>query len=242
MRLKDKVAIVTGGANGLGLETTKVFIENGAKVVIADFDKVNGEKRQEEFGGDCLFVEVDVSNPESVENMVKKTIEKFGKIDILINNAGITRDAMLHKMTIENFDKVIDINLKGVFVCTQSVIPYMREANYGRIINTSSIVGVIGNVGQTNYAAAKAGLIGMTKTWAKELGKKGITVNAVAPGFINTAMLQTIPENVINKIKSGISLGELGEPSDIANAYLYLASDEARYITGHVLQVDGGIV
>ena len=172
MRLENKVAIITGGANGIGLEAVKRFVEEGAKVVIADFDKENGEKRAEELGEHVSFVEVDVTSKESVEKMALHAFETYGKIDILINNAGITRDAIFYKMSEEDFDRVIDVNLKGVFLCTQAVVPYMRKNNYGRIINTSSIVGITGNIGQTNYAAAKAGLIGMTKTWAKEFGRK----------------------------------------------------------------------
>jgi len=241
-RLENKVAIITGGANGLGFEGAKRFIEEGARVVIADFNVEAGLNAKEMLGKNAVFIQVDVSNSNSVKEMVNETIEIFGKVDILINNAGITRDKMLHKMSEDDFDAVINVNLKGVFNCTQAVVPYMREANYGRIINTSSVVGVYGNIGQTNYSATKAGLIGMTKTWAKELGRKGITVNAVAPGFISTSMLSTVPLKVLESMKQMTSIGELGETEDIANAYLFLASDEAKYITGHVLHIDGGIM
>lgn len=241
MRLNEKVAIITGGANGLGLAAAKRFIDEGAKVIVADFNTEAGGQAVQVLGDAASFIQVDVAKHDSVVQMAKTVVDQYGKIDILINNAGITRDAMLHKMTEDQFDAVIDVNLKGVFNCTQAVVPYMREAAYGRIINTSSVVGLFGNIGQTNYAAAKAGILGMTKTWAKELGRKNITVNAVAPGFMRTAMLNTIPEAVIQKIQSTIALGHLGEVEDIANAYLYLASDEAKYITGHTLQVDGGM-
>ncbi len=242
MRLKNKVAIITGGANGLGFAAAKRFVDEGANVVIADFNREAGEKAASELGESVAFVHVDVGNYDSAKQMAQATIETFGKIDILINNAGIIRDAMLHKMTEENFDAVINVNLKGVFNCTQAVIPHMMEAQYGRIISTSSVVGVYGNIGQTNYAAAKAGLIGMTKSWAKELGRKNITVNAVAPGFIRTSIIESIPQNVIEKLQKMVLLGDLGETEDVANAYLFLASDEAKYITGHTLHVDGGIM
>jgi 3-oxoacyl-[acyl-carrier protein] reductase len=244
-RLQDKVAIITGAANGIGLEAARTFLREGAKVVLADFNEEDGRKRAEELkeqGHDCIFVQVNVADRESVDQMVAKVIEHYGKMNILINNAGITRDAMLSKMTNEMFDQVIDVNLKGVFYCTQAVLPYFIEQGKGKIINTSSVTGVYGNIGQTNYAAAKAGLIGMTKTWAKELGRKGINVNAVVPGFTETAMVTTVPEKIIEGLKKQVPLGRLGRPSDIANAYLYLASDESDYVTGHVLHVDGGII
>jgi 3-oxoacyl-[acyl-carrier protein] reductase len=174
--------------------------------------------------------------------MVKNVVDKFGTVDILINNAGITRDAMLTKMSVENFQKVIDVNLTGVFHCTQAVVPYMIEKGKGKIISTSSVSGVYGNIGQTNYAASKAAVVGMTKTWAKELARKGINVNAVVPGFIATNMVKSMPEKVINNLVKTIPAQELGKPEDIANAYLYLASDEARYVHGTALHVDGGIM
>ncbi|MED3762791.1 3-oxoacyl-ACP reductase FabG [Ureibacillus terrenus] len=245
MRLKGKVAIITGGANGIGRAAVKRFLEEGAKIVIADIQKEAGEELEKSYrnqGYDVFFVPVNVAVKEEVENMVEKAKERYGKIDILINNAGITRDAMLVKMTEEQFNAVIDVNLKGVFYCTQAVAKVMIEQGYGKIINTSSVSGVYGNIGQTNYAAAKAAIVGMTKTWAKELGKKGINVNAVAPGFTKTAMVQKMPEKILNYMESITSLKRLGEPDDIANAYLFLASDESNYITGHILHVDGGIM
>lgn len=245
MRLKDKVAIITGGGNGIGKEAVLTFGYEGAKVVIADFDEVAGVTTLDELtmtGGEGIFVKVDVSKQASVHSMVHQAISTFGKIDILINNAGITEDALLYNLTLDAWKKVIDVNLTGVFNCTQAVITTMMEQGSGKIINTSSVSGVYGNVGQTNYAAAKAGVIGMTKTWAKEWGPHGINVNAVAPGFVETSMVQSVPDKVIDRLKEQIPLKRLGKPSDIASAYLFLASNEADYINGTVLQVDGGIV
>jgi 3-oxoacyl-[acyl-carrier protein] reductase len=245
MRLKGKVAIVTGGANGIGRETAFIFAEEGAHIMLADFDTIAGEEtaaQLREQGVEALFLKVDVSSRESVDQMVAAAREKFGKIDILINNAGITQDAMLTKMTAEQWQKVIDVNLSGVFHCTQAVVPHMIEQGKGKIINTSSIVGVSGNIGQTNYAATKAGVIGMTKTWAKELGRKGINVNAVAPGFVETGMVAKVPEKVISQMVAKVPLQRLGQPRDIANAYLFLASDESDYVSGTVLEVNGALV
>lgn len=245
MRLANKVAIITGAANGIGLAAVKRFTEEGAKVIIADFDEIGGLAAQEAFraqGAEVTFIQVNVADKESVVNLVKQTIITYSKIDILVNNAGITRDAMLTKLSEEDFDAVMDVNVKGVFNCTQAVVPVMIAIGGGRIINTSSVTGVFGNVGQTNYAASKAAVIGMTKTWAKELGRKGITVNAVAPGFAKTAMVEKMPVEVIGRMLQIVALGRLGEAKDIANAYLFLASDEASYITGHTLHVDGGMM
>lgn len=245
MRLQNKVAIITGGAQGIGEAAVKRFTEEGAKVVIADMDEAAGNALVETLtadGKDVLFVQTNVVDRQNVEQLVNETIEKFGTIDILINNAGITNDAMLAKMTPEQFQKVLDVNLTGVFNCTQAVLPTLVEKGSGKIINTSSVSGTYGNVGQTNYAATKAAVIGMTKTWAKELGRKGINVNAVAPGFTRTDLVAKMPEKVIEKMTSVIAQQRLGEPVEIANAYLYLASDESNYVNGHVLHVDGGIM
>jgi 3-oxoacyl-[acyl-carrier protein] reductase len=245
MRLQDKVAIITGGANGIGKAACEVFLKQGAKVVIADFDEVSGKLLENDFknqGYDALFLQIDVANQESVKQMVAQVLSKYEKIDILINNAGITKDAMLVKMAETDFDQVLNVNLKGVFNCTQAVVPHMVTRGYGKIINTSSVSGIYGNVGQTNYAATKSAVVGMTKTWAKELGRKGVNVNAVAPGFTKTSMVEKMPEKVIQHMQSIVSLPRLGEVEDIANAYLFLASDESSYITGHVLHVDGGIM
>jgi 3-oxoacyl-[acyl-carrier protein] reductase len=192
-------------------------------------------------GGESFYASADVSRLSQVEAMVGAVLEKFGGIDILINNAGITRDATLLKMSVEQWDQVIAVNLSGVFHCTKAVAPHMVERGKGKIINTSSIVGISGNFGQTNYAAAKAGLVGMTKTWARELGPKGMTVNAVAPGFIATEMVKKMPENVLQQMRDRTPVRRLGEPRDVANAYLFLASDEADFINGAVLSVDGGL-
>ncbi|MGV2940735.1 3-oxoacyl-ACP reductase FabG [Mesobacillus sp. LC4] len=245
MRLKDKVAIITGAANGIGLAAAKTFASEGARVAMADFNEETGSKRAAELsaeGYDVAFFQVDVADRSSVDSLVQNVLGHFGKIDILINNAGITRDGMLHKLAAEDFQKVVDVNLTGVFNCAQAVVPAMVQQGSGRIINTSSVSGIYGNVGQTNYAATKAGVVGMTKTWAKELGRKGINVNAVAPGFIETGMTAAVPDKVIEQMKMLVPLGRLGLPEDIAHAYLFLASDESKYVNGTTLHVDGGIM
>ncbi|AST90533.1 3-oxoacyl-ACP reductase FabG [Sutcliffiella cohnii] len=245
MRLEGKVAIITGAANGLGLEAATIFGREGAKVALVDYDKELGEKRANELiasGFEAAYYQVNVAEQSEVQSMVNSVKERWGKIDILINNAGITRDSMLLKMDASDFQKVMDVNVNGVFHCTQAVVPHMIEQGKGKIINTSSVSGVYGNVGQTNYAASKAAVVGMTKTWAKEFGRKGINVNAVAPGFIETNMVATVPDKVIQSLIQVIPLQRLGQPSDIANAYLYLASDESDYVNGTVLHVDGGIM
>lgn len=244
MRLKDKVAIITGAANGLGLEAAITFVREGAKVALADYDTTGAERAKElkDQGADVEYFQVDVANRESVDQMVTAVVERFGRIDILINNAGITRDAMLTKLSQEDFQKVIDVNLTGVFNCTQAVVPHMIANGKGKIVSTSSVTGIYGNVGQTNYAASKAAVVGMTKTWAKELGRKGINVNAVVPGFIATGMVAAVPEKVINQMKQMIPLQRLGKPSDIANSYLFLSSEESDYVNGTTLHVDGGIM
>ncbi|MGE7943841.1 3-oxoacyl-ACP reductase FabG [Lysinibacillus xylanilyticus] len=242
MRLNNKVAIITGAANGIGYAAAERFIEEGAFVVIADFNEEAGVSAAQQLGDQALFVQVNVAEKESVKKLVSTVIEHAGRVDILVNNAGITRDAMLSKMTEEQFQQVLDVNLTGVFHCTQEVIPHMVAAGGGKIINTSSVSGVYGNVGQTNYAATKAAIVGMTKTWAKELGRKGINVNAVAPGFTETDMVKKMPENVLAQMRSIVPLQRLGTPRDIANAYLFLASDEASYVHGHTLHVDGAIM
>lgn len=242
-RLKDKVVIITGGARGIGFSAVNKFLQEGASVTIWDISEEDGNKALESLKGkgEVYFSKVDTTNPDSVQSALKEQLERSQKIDVLINNAGITRDATVKKMTLAEWQQVIDVNLTGVFNCTQAVVPIMIEQQSGSIINTSSVVGLYGNFGQANYAATKSGLIGLTKTLAKELGKYNITVNAVAPGFIATDMIKTIPEKVINMMVDKTPLARLGKPEDIANAYAFLASAEANFISGTVLSVDGAV-
>jgi 3-oxoacyl-[acyl-carrier protein] reductase len=245
MRLQSKVAIVTGAARGIGRATALLFSSEGASVVLADLDDAAGKETAGAIaaaGGTALYVRTDVSRQADARALAARAREQFGRIDILINNAGITRDATLAKMTEEQFDAVLQVNLKGVFNCAQAVMPFMIEAGYGRIVNTSSVVALYGNFGQTNYVATKSAVIGMTRVWARELGRKGITVNVVAPGFIATEMVTSVPEKVLTMIKERTPLQRLGEPVEIARAYLFLASDEASFVNGAVLSVDGGMV
>ncbi len=243
MRFTDKVVLVTGGAQGIGKETAKRFLQEGASVVICDYDKAAGVAALEEFNSDKVdFYKVDVTDSEQIRQMVDSTIDKHGKIDVLINNAGITVDGFLTKMDESAWEKVIAVNLSGVFKCTKAVAAHMLKQSSGVILNASSVVGLYGNIGQTNYAATKAGVIGLTKSWAKEFGPKGIRVNAVAPGFIETGMTAVVPQKVLDIMKDKTPLRRLGKPEDIASAYLYLASDDANYINGTVLSVDGGLV
>ncbi|KAA3614580.1 MAG: beta-ketoacyl-ACP reductase [Calditrichaeota bacterium] len=244
-RLKNKVAVITGGASGIGRATVERFAEEGAIISIWDVDSEKGETLSAELiqkGFQTEFRQVNVAKFTEVATAISKVKEKYQQVDIFINNAGITRDASLLKMEEKQWDQVIDVNLKGVFNCGKAAGAVMAEQNSGVIINTSSIVALYGNFGQTNYVAAKSGLIGMTKVWARELGRKGVRVNAVAPGFIATEMVLTIPEKVIEGLSAKTPLGRLGDPVDIANAYMFLASDEASFITGTVLSVDGGLV
>lgn len=243
--LEQKVVIVTGGAQGIGLCAAERFAAEGASVAIWDFNMEKGaaaESLLRAKGLDVRFRQVDVTTMDSVKAAAQALLQETGRIDVLVNNAGITRDASLLKMTEEQWRQVIDVNLGGVFHCTQAVAPVMVEQKSGCIINTSSVVGLYGNYGQTNYVATKSGVIGMTKVWARELGRKGIRVNAVAPGFIATEMVETIPANVIEQIVGKTPLARMGNPEDIANAYVFLASDLAAFISGAVLSVDGGLV
>lgn len=243
MRLRDKVAIITGGARGIGKATAELFTKEGAKVIIWDMMDVGEETAQElrDAGYSAEFMKLSVTDFPSLEQAANEIAEKYGKIDILANNAGITRDKTMAKMSHFEWQQVIDVNLTGVFNCTKAVLPFMINQNFGRIICTSSVVGITGNFGQTNYVATKSAIIGMVKTWAKELGRNGITANAVAPGFIQTDMTDLIPEEVRNKIVADIPVKRMGQPIDIANAYLFLASDEASYINGHCISVNGGV-
>ncbi len=240
-KLRDKVAVITGGADGIGKAAVTRFLEEGANVWIWDFNEEKGWALSEELGEKCFFTKVDTRIETEIQSAINAIIEKHGKIDILVNNAGITRDATMKKMTPEQWQDVIDVNLTGVFNCTRLIAPVMIGNAWGRIINTSSVVALYGNFGQSNYVAAKAGLIGLTKVWAREFGPKGVTVNAVAPGFILTDMVRKMPENVLDMMKGKVPLGRLGDPSDIAKAYAFLASDDASYINGTTLSVDGGM-
>ncbi len=245
MRLKDKVAIITGAASGIGLATARVFATEGARVVLADLDADRTEAARlsiADAGGDTLAVRVDVTDRESVDAMVAATLARFGRIDCLVNNAGITKDARLAKMTEQQFDNVISVNLKGVFQCTQAVVPTMIEQESGVILIASSVVGLYGNFGQTNYAATKAGVIGFAKTWGRELGPKGIRTVAVCPGFVATPILETIPPAVMQKMVDKVPMGRLGRPDEIARVYAFLASDDASYINGTTIEVSGGIM
>ena len=237
MRLQDKVAVITGGAKGLGGEMAQTFAREGAKVIAIDMAPLTYECENVE------FYQLNVTDSAACLAFFEYAKEKYGKIDILVNNAGITRDAMTRKMTDDMWDLVIDINLKGVFNLTRHIGPYMEEMGGGSIINISSVVGEYGNIGQANYAASKAGVLGLTKTWAKEFARKGVPVrvNAIAPGYIMTDMMKTVPEDLLKKFAGLTMLGRLGQPEEIAKAALFLASDDSSYVTGHTLSVNGGM-
>ncbi|MGE5386929.1 MAG: 3-oxoacyl-ACP reductase FabG [Betaproteobacteria bacterium] len=245
MRLKNKVAIITGSGKSIGKATALKFAAEGAKVAVCDIDtaaidQVVGEIRAA--GGEAVGVRVDIAKRADVEAMVAAVKAAWGRIDVLVNNAGIIMDAQLAKMTDEQFDRVVEINLKGSYLCARCVVETMIAQGSGVLLNCSSIVGVYGNFGQTNYAATKFGVIGMMKSWAKELGRKGIRANAVCPGFIDTPILAPMPEKVIEAMKQKVPMGRLGKPEEIANTFAFLASDEASYINGAVIEVSGGVV
>ena len=243
MRLQDKVALITGGARGIGRATAELFLKEGARVAIVDVDEAEVKAAAGELGESAMGLVMDVTSQTSVQAGVNAIVANFGQIDILVNNAGIIKDAQLAKMVEADFDAVVAVNLKGVYNTGQIVAKHMVERNKGGVIlNASSVVAIYGNFGQTNYVATKAAVIGMTKTWARELGRKGIRVNAVAPGFIRTRMTEGIPDKVMEQLNAKVPLGRMGDPKEIASAYLFLASDDASYITGHVLSVDGGAV
>jgi len=238
--LENKIAVITGGGRGIGKATAQLFTNEGATVVIAEFNEVSGQSTANELG--AHFIKTDVSNEESVNALFNFVSSEFGQLDILVNNAGILADSTLKKLDSDSFDAVINVNLRGVYLCGRAAADIMIEQGSGVILNASSVVAHQGNFGQTNYVASKAGVIGITKVWARELGKNGIRVNAVAPGFIQTNMTAGMPEKVVDMMGEKVPLKRWGQPEDIANAYVFLASDEASYITGAVLNVDGGVV
>jgi 3-oxoacyl-[acyl-carrier protein] reductase len=244
MRLKEKVTLITGAGQGIGAATARKFAQEGATVVVCDVNEASLEEVTEtcrKAGAETAGYCIDMTDRLSVDEVVASVIRRFGRIDVLVNNAGITRDARLQKMTLDQFDAVIDVNLRAVFHASQAVVEGMVARGSGVILNASSVVGIYGNFGQTNYAASKFGVIGFTKTWSRELGPKGIRVNAVAPGFIDTSILSTIPEVVLHKMREQVPLGRLGAPEEVASVYAFLASDEASYINGAVIEVSGGM-
>ena len=246
MRLLNKIAIITGAANGIGYATAQKFLAEGASVVVADLDLNSVSQavdalRAVQSHGEVMGLNIDVTVRPQVDALVAKVMEHFGRIDVLINNAGITKDARLVKMTEDQFDKVIEVNLKGVFQCAQAVASIMIAQGSGVILNASSVVGLYGNYGQSNYAASKFGVIGFVKTWSRELGPKGVRCNAVCPGFVETHILDTIPPDVLAQMRERVPLKRLAKPEEIANVYAFLASDEASYINGAAIEVSGGM-
>ncbi len=246
--MNKKNAVITGAARGLGYAGAERFLKSGEwKVALFDVNEellvTAAKKLGDAYGQENVrWYKVDVTSQESVNAAIQQVITDMGGVDTLINNAGITRDAMLHKMQENDWDLVINVNLKGAFLCTKAVAPHMKERKSGTIVNTSSVVGVYGNMGQSNYAASKFGIIGLTKTWAKEMGRDGIRVNAVAPGYTMTEMLGTVTEKILTAISEKTPLKRLGKPEDIANAYYFLSNEEASFVTGQVISVDGGLV
>ena len=244
MRLVGKVSIITGAGQGIGQATALKFAKEGAKVAVCDINVVTvGETVAliHAAGGEAAGFRVDVTDKVSIAEMVEGVMSKWGRVDTLVNNAGIVQDAQFKKMSEDQFDRVIDVNLKGVYNCTKAVVDIMLAQNSGCILNASSIVGIYGNFGQTNYAATKFGVIGMMKTWARELGRKGIRSNAICPGFVETPILASMPEKVVRMMEERVPMGRLAKPEEIANTYAWLASDEASYINGAVIEVSGGV-
>ena len=243
-RLPNKVSLITGAAQGIGLATARKFASEGAIVIVCDIRQAAIDEAVSQcraLGAQAVGHVMDVTQRGRVDAVVAQVREQFGRIDVLVNNAGITQDARLQKMTLEQFDRVIDVNLRGVFHCAQAVTDTMVAQGSGVILNASSVVGIYGNFGQTNYAATKFGVIGFTKTWSRELGPKGVRTNAVAPGFITTPMVAAMPEKVLADLSAKVALRRLGKPEEIANVFAFLASDEASYINGEVIEVSGGI-
>ncbi len=244
LKLKGKVALVTGAAQGIGKAVAVLLARNGADIIVSDINLEKAEetaKQIESIGPKVMAVKVDVANLIDVEQVVGAILEKFGRIDILVNNAGITRDKLILRMTEEDWDVVLNVNLKGTFNCTKAVIKHMAKQRSGKIVSVASVVGEMGNAGQVNYSASKAGVIGLTKTIAREFAQRGINVNAIAPGYIETPMTEVLPEKVKEDLKRLIPMERLGKPEDVAEAVLFLVSEESNYITGHVLNVNGGI-
>jgi len=242
MVLESKVALITGGASGIGAGIAKRFVQEGGVVAICDIDAQTGAKTALEIGGKIHFFKLNISDEEQVRKTVEDIQKQFSRIDILINNAGITNDKLILRMTKEDWERVININLTGTFLVTKAAIRYMIKQRYGKIVNIASVIGLIGNPGQANYAASKAGIIGLTKSAAKELAARNITVNAIAPGFINTKMTDIIPEEIKQAYLKMIPMGRFGETDDVANLALFLSSDQSSYITGQVFCLDGGMV
>jgi len=244
LKLKGRVALITGAAQGIGKSIALLLAKNGADIVVSDINFERAEetaKEIESIGSQAMAIKVDVANLKNVEQMVEAILEKFGKIDILVNNAGITRDKLILRMTEEDWDAVLNVNLKGTFNCTKVVVRHMAKQRSGKIVSIASVVGEMGNAGQANYSASKAGVIGLTKTIAREFAQRGINVNAIAPGYIETPMTEILPEKVKEELKSLIPMERLGKPEDVAEAVLFLVSEESNYITGQVLNVNGGI-
>lgn len=240
--MKNKIVLVTGATRGIGRTIALEFAKEGANVVVNDItDGTPVAEEIKQMGREAIFLKANIANMQEAEQLADKAVEKFGRIDVWINNAGITRDALIHKMTEENWNDVINVNLKGTFNCCKAAAKYMMEQKYGRIISVSSVVGQRGNIGQANYSASKAGIIGLTKTLALEFARYGdITVNAVAPGFVNTEMMRTIPEKIMQRIVESIPFHRLAEPDEVAHLIVYLASDKAKYITGQIVGINGG--
>jgi len=244
LKLKGRVALITGAAQGIGKSVALLLAQNGADIVVSDINLEKAEetaKEIESIGSKAIAIKVDVANLKDVERMVESILEKFGKIDILVNNAGITRDKLILRMTEEDWDAVLNVNLKGTFNCTKTVVRHMAKQRSGKIVSIASVVGEMGNAGQVNYSASKAGVIGLTKTIAREFAQRRINVNAIAPGYIETPMTEVLPEKVKEELKRLIPMERLGKPEDVAEAVLFLVSEESNYITGHVLNVNGGI-
>jgi 3-oxoacyl-[acyl-carrier protein] reductase len=242
LELKNKIVLVTGAARGIGRTIALEFAKEGANVVVNDImDGTPVAEEIKQMGREAIFLKANIANMQEAEQLADKAVEKFGRIDVWINNAGITRDALINKMTEENWNDVINVNLKGTFSCCKAAAKYMMEQKYGRIISVSSVVGQRGNIGQANYSASKAGIIGLTKTLALEFARYGdITVNAVAPGFVNTEMMRTIPEKVMQRIVESIPFHRLAEPDEVAHLIVFLASDKAKYVTGQIVGINGG--